>query len=459
MFKYTFEQASGLLIIISLLLIESIDANIINIAIPQMAIELHSNIFIMKLAVTSYIVGLSIFIPISAWIANKFGIKNTLIFSILVFVFSSIGCWSSAKILSLTIYRFIQGASGAFIFPVSRLLMLKIFKKEDIVKVYTIITVPVLVGPILAPVIGALLISWKSWHYIFIVNIPFGLLILIATFVWIDNYKEEQVRFNITKFILLSIFIGSISAYLDVCLISYFSFNLKVWLLSISIFFGCLYIWQEKFSLNPVLRYAVFNIKTFRICFISTLIVRLALGARAFMLSIFLQTSLHLSPFRASILFIYMTAGFFIARPFIGKTLIKFGFKKTLTIMNIGSSVSLFMLCAVHSIGFYLNLCLFLNGFFASAQFVMLNTLYYSDVEKKDYGMAVSIATMWQQLATAMGVVFVSNVIYIFEHLSYVSSIYQFQLTFFILAIVNIITQLLVHKLSETDGDSLICRP
>jgi MFS family permease len=455
--QYSFKQIMNLLVITSLLLIESIDANILNIAIPQIAAQFGSNIFIIKLAVTSYIVGSCIFIPISGWFANKFGIRNILIFSILIFICSSFGCAQSTRILSLVTYRFIQGASAAFMFPVSRLLMLKIFKKNQIVKVYTLITVPVLLGPILAPVTGALLLSWGSWRYIFLVNIPLGLLMLLGAMVYVENHREAQKPFNILNFILLSIFIGSLSAYLDICLVFYFNFYTKISLLSTAVFFGALCFWREKCSSRPVIKYHIFKIRTFQLCFISTLIVRLALGSRGFIIPIFLQISFHLSPLNTSLVFASMTIGVLVARPFMGVLLSKFGFKKALTIMNLCSSASLFMLGTLYQTGLAMNIYLFFNGFFASGQFMILNTMYYADIEQKDYSMAVSVASMWQQLTNALAIIFVSNILYIsnFANDNKIS-VESFKTVFFILAGTNFVTQLFINKLHNKDGRALL---
>jgi MFS family permease len=238
---YTPKQFIGLLVISSLLLMENIDANILNVAIPQMAHSFDTSVFTLKLAVTSYLIGLSIFIPISGWISDHFGTKKTLMLSIVLFTLMSIQCGLTDSVVWLVICRLLQGLAGAFMVPVGRLLLLKIFSKEQMVKAYTLMGMPVLLGPILAPIVGGYLVTYFSWRYIFWVNVPLGILAFYATVKFIDNYTEKQEKFNFYSYIFLAACLCCVCFWLDIFLLPDATLFTKGMLFSGALFFGIVY--------------------------------------------------------------------------------------------------------------------------------------------------------------------------------------------------------------------------
>lgn len=454
---YTPKQIIGLFIISSLLLMENIDAHILNVAIPQMAHTFNTSVFTLKLAVTSYLIGLSIFIPISGWISDRFGTRNTLILSIVLFVLMSFQCGTTNSIVMLVICRLLQGLAGAFMVPVGRLLLLKIFSKKQMVKAYTIMGMPVMLGPIFAPILGGYLVTFFSWRYIFWVNLPFGLLALIATIKYIDNYKEPQDKFNVVSFIFLGLFLAFMCFWLDMFLLPEISFVTKIILAVMTGIFGIIYYLIESKSSFPVVRYKLFRLRTFNTCFFATIVVRAALGGRAFILAIFLEISYHLSAFQAGFYFIWMSLGILSSRTIVRKFLEKYGFKHTLTFANIGSFIALLMLAAVSQLNMLLYVALFLNGVFASAQFMTMNILYYAEVEQSDYGSAVSLAATWQQLGISLGVIVAASCLHVINHFVEQSfNLMAFHITFCCLAVLNLGSQYFISQLEPNDGQSLL---
>lgn len=454
---YTPRQIICLFIISSVLLMENIDANILNVAIPQMAQTFHASVFTLKLAVTSYLVGLSIFIPISGWISDRFGTRNTLLFSIVLFTLMSLQCGLTHSVTMLVIWRLLQGVAGAFMVPVGRLLLLKLFSKQQMVKAYTIMGLPVMLGPLLAPILGGYLVSYFSWHYIFWVNLPLGALAFFATLKYVDNYREEQNKFNLLGFIFLALFLSCFCFWLDVFLLAEVSLLIKLSLLTGAVVFGFIYVLIERGSQFPVVCYKLFKLRTFNTCFFATIIIRAALGGRAFILAIFLEVTYHLSAFQAGFYFIYMSIGVLSSRTLVKKMLDWYGFKTTLTFANIGSFVALLMLGFVNQLNWLFYLALFLNGVFAAAQFMSMNVLYYAEVESVDYGSAVSLAATWQQLGVSLGVIVAAGMLHYVNHLSGVNfSPVTFHWTFIGLAMLNLSCQFLINRLAPSDGQSLL---
>lgn len=455
--SYSSKQLIGLLVISSLLLMENIDANILNVAIPQMAHSFHTTVFTLKLAVTSYLIGLSIFIPISGWISDKYGTKKILMFSIVLFTLMSIQCGLTNSITMLVVCRLLQGIAGAFMVPVGRLLLLKIFSKQQMVKAYTLMGMPVMLGPILAPILGGYLVTYFSWRYIFWVNIPLGILALCATIKYIDNYTEEQGKFNFYSYVFLAACLCCLCFWLDIFLLPDVSLFGKLGLFLGAIFFGFIYYLIESKSNFPVIRYRLFKLRTFSSCFFATIIVRASLGGRAFILAIFLEIAFHLSAFQAGFVFIWMSFGMLASRTLVRKLLERYGFKRSLVVANIGSFCALTMLATVNSIGLYFYVALFLNGLFASAQFMSMNILYYDEIENVDYGSAVSLAATWQQLGISLGVIVAAGMLHIMNQLlGSTFSLTAFHYTFFGLAWLNLSCQFLMNRLHVNDGQSLI---
>lgn len=454
---YTPKQIISLFIISSLLLMENIDGNILNVAIPQMATTFHTSVFTLKLAVTSYLIGLSIFIPISGWISDRFGARNTLLFAIVLFTLMSVQCGLTNSVTMLVICRLLQGLAGAFMVPVGRLLLLKIFNKSQMVKAYTIMGLPVMLGPVFAPILGGYLVTYFSWQYIFWVNIPVGIAAFFATLKYIENYREQQDNFNLLSFVFLALFLSCMCFWLDIFLLGDVGFIVKLGLFAAAIFFGFIYYLIESKAQFPVVRYRLFKLRTFSTSFFAMIIIRAALGGRAFILAVFLEISYHLSAFQAGIYFIWMSLGVLSARTAVNKSLQKFGFKRTLTFANVGSFIALMMLAVVSQLNALFCLALFLNGVFASAQFMSLNILYYAEVESVDYGSAVSVATTWQQLGVSLGVIVAAGILHFVNQVITVSfSLSAFHWTFAGLALINLSCQFLINRLDINDGQALL---
>jgi len=451
---YTARQFIGLMVISTLLLMENIDSNILNVAIPQMSKVFNEPVLTMKLAVTSYIIGLAIFIPISGWISDKYGTQKTLIFSIVMFTVMSTCCGMTHSLFFLVICRLLQGASGAFMVPVGRLLLLKIFKKEEMVKAYTLMSIPTMIGPVVAPVLGGYLVTYFNWNYIFWVNIPVGIVALLCTIKFINNYKEEQGKFNLVSFTFLALFLCCFTFFLDVAIVSTPNPTNKILLGIGTLLFGAIYYFIEKNSDNPVIRYKLFKLRTFKSCFISTLIIRASLGGRAFILAIYLEIIFGLSAFSAGMIFIWMTLGMLCSRTLLRKLLAKYGFKRTLTIANVGSFCALLMLASVTHPGVLLIIALIINGVFASAQFMSMNVLYYEEVEKADYGSAVSLAATWQQLGLSIGIIVAAGTLHLVSMHGMTKM--SFHITFVVLAFLNVSCQFMIAKLKLTDGQSMM---
>lgn len=452
--SYTIKQVSAMLIIGVMMMMESIDTNILNVAIPSMAYSLQSTPLSLKLAVTSYLISLSIFIPISGYLADKFGTKTILLISISSFGLFSLLCGMANTLLQLVIFRFLQGAAGALLVPVGRLLMLKVFPKQELVKVYMFISMPLLLGPLLAPYIGGLLVSHLNWRFIFFINIPFAILTLIGAKKYVDNYTQQTHPFNWSSFLMLALFLASLAFWLDTAIDMETGFH-QIINLTVIIIALIFYLKIEFSSSNKIINYNLFKIRTYQLCFVSSAISRISLGARSFVLALYLQIPLKISPIESGALISSMAIGYLFSRIFINQFLKSFGFKNILTWCNLGASIGTLLFCFIIEANLFSYIIIILVGFFSAVILLLLNVLCFTDVQQIDYAAATGLNSTTQQLFVAIGVSFAAGCLYFFNNLFGTFSIASFQIFFILLALIGFIGQIPFMRLKTTDGANL----
>jgi EmrB/QacA subfamily drug resistance transporter len=440
-----------------MLLMENMDVSIINIAIPAIATDLGLPPLDLKMAITSYLISLAIFVPISGWIADKFGTQRVLCYSIFGFTVFSICCGLSRTLPEMVVFRFLQGISGAFMMPVGRLLLLKIFGKKQLVNVFVLILMPGVLGSLLAPLVGGLIISNFNWGFIFWVNVPIGVFGLIVSYFCVDNFKEKVEHFNWWAFIWLGLFLAMASFTIDT--MSYpLIIGIRIILVLLTCF--CLYIYTriEFASTNHLVQYKLFKIRTFRLCFISNIMLRIAFGGRAFVLALYLQLSLGLSTLHASYLLSFGAIGLLFGRLFVKHLLPYFGFRQLLISANIAVIITSVMYCFVTKINILAFVIIFSNSFFTSMLFILLNTLFFADVPEKSYASATSIANTAQQISSSVGVTILAFILYAsnlaLPHFSY----WVFFVAFIFIAFTGLFLQLLLVKIRPSDGQNLIIK-
>jgi len=455
--SYSPKQIATILIIGTMMMMESIDTNILNVTIPCIAQSLQAPILSIKLAIVSYLISLSVFIPISGYLSDRFGTKKILILSIGSFGLFSLLCGTATTLWELVCFRVLQGAAGALLVPVGRLLMLKVFPKSELVKVYMFISIPLLLGPLLAPGVGGLLVSYFNWRYIFYVNVPFAALTLLATFRYVDNYQLPTKRFQWVSFGWLVLLLASLTYWLETMIefASLFQQTVNLATIAISLFF---YVKMERKAEHKIINYHLFTIRTYQICFLSSAISRIALGARSFLIILYLQIPLHISPAKSGFLTSSMAVGYLFSRIFINKCLKRFGFKKALLWCNIGTVFSTLLLCFLRNLDVFAFLVIIAVGFFSAVILLLLNVLCFAEVPPEEYAPATSLNSTTQQLFVAAGVSLAAGAMYLFNSFFEAFSIHAFEWAFVVFALVSLIGQIPFLKLQDSDGENLISK-
>lgn len=455
--KLSFNQYMSVFIVGALLLMENIDSGVLNVALPYMIGDFHSSILTLKIAITSYLLGVAIFIPISGWVSNRFGSKNLLLFSIFLFTATSALCATTTSVTMLVIYRLLQGCAGAFMVPVARLILLQVFARDQIVKAWSLIGYISLLGPMIAPILGGFLVTYYHWQFIFWVNIPAGVFALLLTLKFIENQYEDHDGFSLLSFITLALFLGTLCFWMDLFLLEGLAKQWKILLFIIAVFSGVVYYFIERKSSRPVINYKLFKYRTFYISFWLSFIVRLSIAGRAFVLAIYLEISLHLNSLQAGAILLPIALGMMFSRPFVNGLMERLGFKKFLGIINGLSTIFILAFVLIDSPGILMYSIFFINGILTACQFIAINVLYYADVANNERADAVSIATTWQQLCSSGGVICAAIIMSVVNDLKHTHfSVHTFHYTFIMLAIINVFAGFFINKLQSSDGENML---
>lgn len=388
--------------------IELLDTTIINTSIPQMAISFNVPETAIKLAITSYLIALAIFIPISGWFADKFGSRTIFCSAIFIFTISSLFCGLSNSIYELAFYRTLQGIGGALMTPVGRLIILQTFDKNDLIKIMSYISIPALFGQMIGPLLGGIITTFYSWHWIFFVNIPLGIILFSLSLKFIKNEKSIYLKkLDLKGFILIALGFSFLSFSLENLSEKIFP---KVFLI-ILMFIGSIiliyYIFYSKKIKNPIINLKLFQTKSFKLANIQLLISISTLGGISFLIPILLQSQFKMTPLHSGIMVLPIAIGAIFIRFFVSKLVSIFGYRKILIINPLIISSSVLLLSFIKENSIYLIIIFgFLFGIFYTLQISVTSILGYLDIKPIDKSNATSIQSSSIQLSMNMAICF-----------------------------------------------------
>jgi EmrB/QacA subfamily drug resistance transporter len=311
---------------------ENLDGSIIVTALPQIASAFESDPVSLSVAVTSYLVSVAIFIPASGWVADRFGARTIFLAAIAVFTFASIWCGLSTDLVTFTMARAVQGAGGAMMVPVGRLVLMRGVRREDLVSAMGYLTVPAVLGPVLGPPLGGFLVTYTSWQWIFFLNVPIAILGAILVFRFIPNYKEDVFpTFDWVGFFLSSLALAGLVFSLEATSHGGMSLSLLI-LLGASASTLFFYVQYARHASNPVLDLSSLTLPTFRIAFLTGNLFRVSVGAVPFLLPMMLQVGFGLTALASGLLTFVGAVGSILMRMLAGNLLRFLGFRVALTV-------------------------------------------------------------------------------------------------------------------------------
>jgi EmrB/QacA subfamily drug resistance transporter len=394
-------------IIATALFMENMDGTVISTSLPAIARDLHQDPIVLKLALTSYMLTLAVFIPASGWVADRFGARTVFCTAIVIFTFGSILCGASVSLPTLIAARVFQGLGGAMMVPVGRLVLLRSVAKSDLVSAMAYLTVPALLGPVAGPPLGGFITTYFHWRWIFWINVPIGVLGVLLSLRFIQNLREEAVpRFDFKGFVLSGI--GLLSLISGLSMIG--RGIAPIWLVAAMVGIGAvalaLYVWHADSNEDAILDLKLLRVPTFFAGVIGGLIFRVGIGATPFLLPLLLQIGFGLTPFESGSLTFATAAGALMMK-FTAPTALRwFGFRQTLVVNGLISGAFLGA-CALFTPStphWLLLLTLLTGGFFRSLQFTALNAISYADIDSPRMSRATSFASVSQQMSGAVGV-------------------------------------------------------
>lgn len=394
-------------IIGSALLMQTLNATVITNALPAMARAFDVEPLRLNVAITVYLLSAAIFLPLSGWMADRFGARRVFMSSIVLYAAGSAACGFAGALWQLILFRFIQGAAGATLMPVGRLVLLRTTPRSELVGALSVVTMPALLGPVLGPVIGGAIVTFADWRWIFFMNLPIAVIGLILVHRHVPEVREQDAPpVDILGIILTGVGLASLI----------FGFEnlgrdaLSPWavagLFSLGLASLAAYAWHASHTPHAVVQLSIFRKPTFRASVIGGAFVRIAMGANPFLLAMLLRVAFGMSAFAAGLMTFISAVGALVMKTSAPPILRRFGFRTVLLVnaVIVGASFMAYALFRPDWPHWAIMAVLGIGGFFRSLQFSSLNGMAYAEVEPDQMSRAATTSSMVQQLVQSIGI-------------------------------------------------------
>jgi EmrB/QacA subfamily drug resistance transporter len=444
---------------------QSLDTTILNTAVPAIAKALAVAPLSMKAVLASYTLSLAVFIPVSGWMADRFGTRRVFSSAIGIFTLGSLFCGLSGNIHVLVACRVLQGCGGALMVPVGRLTLVRTFAKGELIRAMSFVAIPGLIGPMLGPIAGGLIVGYFHWRVIFFLNIPIGLLGLYLVYQHLPDYRRERSHaLDVIGLILFGSGIGLLSYVLEVFGEHTLSWPVILGLLIVSAVLITAYAIRATRTPFPLLRLALFRIRTFRAAVDGSYFTRLGIGGIPFLFPLLYQVGLGFTPIESGLLMVPQAVSAMSLKMAMPGVLRYFGYRRVLisNTMILGLLIILFATIGVGTPVWLIVAQAFVFGFFTSLQYTSMNTLVYADVTEEQASSASTIASTMQQMAISFGVATASLATAFFipdhSHTSAPEMIHGIHQAFLVLGGWTILSALVFRELKDDDGETISLR-
>ena len=439
---------------------EMLDTTILNTAVPTIATALKVAPLQMKSVLSSYSLSLAVFIPISGWVADRFGTRRVFASAIGLFTFGSLLCGLVSNIHLLVLCRVLQGCGGAMMVPVGRLTLVRTFAKTELVRAMSFVSIPALIGPMLGPLFGGLLVG-LHWRSIFFVNIPIGLIGLLFVHRYLPDYRAARTDpLDVVGLVLFGSGIALLSYVLEIFGEHTLGIGEIVGLLAIACGLLGAYGFHSTRFAHPLLRMSLFRIRTYRLSVIGSFITRLGAGGMPFLLPLLYQIGLGYSPIESGLLLVPQSLAAIVLKFSIPSILSRFGYRAVLLLNTIAMGAMTMLFATIHpgTLVAVIVLQAGVFGFCSSMQYTSMNTLAYADVADSDASMASTIASTMQQLSMSFGIATASLMTILFIPRTTAASatmIGGIHKAFIALGVLTIASAIVFVRLRREDGDNV----
>ena len=394
------------LIIACGLFMQNLDTTVLATALPTMARDFNVPLTQISLALTSYLLALSIFVPASGTIADRFGARRVFQVAIGVFTLGSIGCGFSHDLTTLVVARFAQGIGGAMMVPVGRLVLLRSVAKRDLVSAISWLAMPAMIGPILGPPVGGAIVTYLEWPWIFWINVPMGMLGIVMVGKFIEDVPAaEDPRFDALGFILCGVALSATIFGLQLGSRPGHG-HIAIVLLAIGVVGIVGYVLHARRAARPILDLRLLAVPTFRLSVVGGTLMRITQGAQPFLLPMLMQVGFGLSAAASGSITVATAIGSFAMKSVVVRLLRRFGFRRTLTVAGFAAPL-VFAVTGLFRPGWpwaAIIGVLLLYGFLTSLQFSAYNTIAYDEIDQRQMSAATSFYSTFQQVALSLGV-------------------------------------------------------
>ena len=441
---------------------ESLDTTILNTAVPTIAQALGVAPLSMKSVLSSYTLSLALFIPVSGWMADRFGTRRVFSSAMGLFTLGSLLCGLSSNIHVLVASRILQGCGGAMMVPVGRLTLVRTFPKSELIRAMSFVAIPGLIGPMLGPIAGGFIVGYFHWRIIFFINLPIGLLGLYMVYRHLPDYREALTHpLDTVGLILFGSGIALLSYVLEVFGEHTLNWGTMLGLLVISAVLLASYGLRATRTEFPLLRLALFRIRSFRASVSGSFFTRLGIGGIPFLFPLLYQVGLGFTPIQSGLLMIPQALAAMSLKLTMPVILRYFGYRRVLisNTVILGLLIALFATIGVGTPVWLIVAQVFVFGFFTSLQYTSMNTLVYADVTEEQASSASTIASTMQQMAISFGIATASLATAFFIpdrfHTSAPEMIQGIHKAFLALGGLTVVSSLVFRELKVNDGNTV----
>ncbi|HDR2681123.1 TPA: multidrug transporter subunit MdtD [Enterobacter mori] len=437
---------------------QALDATILNTALPAIAQSLNRSPLAMQSAIISYTLTVAMLIPVSGWLADRFGTRKIFMLAVTLFTLGSLACALSTSLTELVIFRVLQGIGGAMMMPVARLALLRAYPRSELLPVLNFVTMPGLVGPILGPVLGGVFVTWASWHWIFLINIPIGVAGLFYARKYMPDFTTPRRSFDMGGFFLFGLSLVLFSSGMEL-----FGEKIVATWIALSVILGgillfLLYIRHARRHPTPLISLGLFNTRTFSVGIAGNIASRLGTGCVPFLMPLMLQVGFGYPALIAGCMMAPTAMGSILAKSTVTQVLRWFGYRKTLVGVTvfIGLMIAQFSLQSAALPVWMLILPLFVLGMAMSTQFTSMNTITLADLTDENASSGNSVLAVTQQLSISLGVAVSAAVLRFYEGFDSANTVEQFHYTFITMGALTVVSALVFMLLKPKDGRNLI---
>lgn len=444
------------LILAVALFMEQMDSTVIATSLPAIAADIGTEPIALKLALTAYFVALAIFIPISGWMADRFGAKNIFRLAILVFMLGSLACSFSFSLESFVVLRFFQGIGSSMMTPVGRLLLVRSTPRSELVAAMAWLTIPALLGPLTGPLIGGFLTTYLSWHWIFWINIPIGIagIILAGIFLKVPDARIPR-PIDSVGFILAGIAFAGCVFGLSVVSLPALPLVYGYLTIAVGVVSGIFYFLHAKRTTFPLLDPALLRHRLFRASILGGSFFRIGVGAVPFLLPLMLQLGFGLNPFQSGAITFVSAIGAIMSKFIAERVFAHFGFPRILGFSALfgGLLIAAQGLFSIDTPIPVMMAVLLAGGVLRSVFFTGTNALGYADISDEEASQATAIVAVCQQLSIAFGVAVAGGILEVSTRMHGGElSLFDFQIAFFVVGGLSALAGLIYWRLPADAG-------